>query len=151
MILIWWKDVFGDICYLYCSPQSQSIPQSFSNWKWSRWKMETTVLPYQVGILWKKNLLIPSDLFSLSRNWNEKCLSLLWSLPNWFYKSCSGFFVAVALVRENLRELREFFFTKSHPKLPVSGSMMTGRMIIITTGKIMNVGQIMGSRKKYWN
>ena len=51
MILIWWKDVFGDICYLYCSPQSQSIPQSFSNWKWSRWKMETTVSPYQVGIL----------------------------------------------------------------------------------------------------
>ena len=44
--------------------------------------------------------------------------------------------------------IERFFFTKSHPKLPVSGSMMTGRMIIITTGKIMNVGQIMGSRKK---
>ena len=47
--------------------------------------------------------------------------------------------------------IERIFFTKSHPKLPVSGSTMTGRMIIITTGKIMNVGQIMGSRKKCWN
>ena len=74
MILIWWKDVFGDICYLYCSPQSQSIPQSFSNWKWSRWKMETTVSPYQVGILWKK-ISLNSLRFSLFRETETKKLN----------------------------------------------------------------------------